>query len=150
MDNAITKFLDAIIPNVENLVKNMHLWVGIVLMIGPIIMIIKGAIYLFLAPPEANHKLGYRTFFGMGSVKAWKFTQKLAGYIWGGLGVALAILGIIGIVILSGKEPAAVMSTGLTLMIVETSAMLAAFLSIEITMPILFDINGNRRKKRIK
>ena len=49
--------------------------------VGPMCILLLGIIYLFLHPNEANHKAGYRTFFGMGSVHAWRFTQRVSGFI---------------------------------------------------------------------
>ena len=59
----------------------------VAVMIGPGIALILGLAYLFLAPKEANYYFGYRCYFGMGSVRAWRFTQRIAGMILGGLGL---------------------------------------------------------------
>ena len=75
-----------LVPALEKLLSSAQLWLTIVLLIGPVAMLILGVIYLFLPPKEANHHIGYRTYFGMGSVEAWLHTQKLAGIIYGGLG----------------------------------------------------------------
>ena len=61
----------------------------VAVMIGPVIALILGLAYLFLAPKEANYYFGYRCYFGMGSVRAWRFTQRIAGMILGGLGLIL-------------------------------------------------------------
>ena len=148
MENAITDLLDALIPNLEKLVSDMRTWLGIAMIVGPIIFIVMGLIYYFLAPPEANHKLGYRTYFGMGSVTAWKFTQKLAGIVWGGLGIILAIVAIIGCVIMVGQELSKATSTALTILIIEAVAALLAFLTVEITVILRYDMNGSARKKK--
>lgn len=60
--------------------------------IGPVIALILGLAYLFLAPKEANYYFGYRCYFGMGSVRAWRFTQRIAGMILGGLGLILTVI----------------------------------------------------------
>ena len=55
-------------------------------------MILAMGLYYFLnAPKEANYRSGYRCHFGMGSVEAWQYTQRLAGGIWVLLGLGLAI-----------------------------------------------------------
>lgn len=148
MENAITDLLDALIPNLEKLLGDMRSWLGIAMIIGPVIFIIMGLVYYFLAPPEANHKLGYRTYFGMGSVSAWKFTQKLAGLVWGGLGIVLAIVAIIGCVIMVGQELNKATSTALTILIIEAVAAVIAFLTVEITVILRYDMNGSARKKK--
>ena len=148
MENAITDLLDALIPNLEKLMGDMRSWLGIAMIIGPVIFIVMGLVYYFLAPPEANHKLGYRTYFGMGSVTAWKFTQKLAGIVWGGLGIILAIVAIIGCVIMVGQELNKATTTALTILIIEAVAAVLAFLTVEITVLLRYDMNGSARKKK--
>ena len=148
MENAITDLLDALIPNLEKLLGDIRSWMGIAMIIGPVVFIVMGLIYYFVAPPEANHKLGYRTYFGMGSVAAWKFTQKFAGIVWGGLGIVLAIVAIIGCVIMLGQELSNATSTALTILIIEAVAALLAFLTVEITVLMRYDINGSLRKKK--
>ena len=61
----------------------------IAVMIAPLLLLGLGLAYLLLAPKEANYYFGYRCYFGMGSVDAWRFTQRLAGIILGGLGLIL-------------------------------------------------------------
>lgn len=65
--------------------------------IGPFCILLFGLIYLLFPPREANHKVGYRTFFGMGSIGAWRFTQFVAGLL-------MTLSGLV----LNGKAKAAV------------------------------------------
>ena len=148
MENAITDLLDAIIPQLDSLVRNMRLWMSLGLFVGPILFIGMGLFYIFLAPPEANHKLGYRTYFGMGSVAAWKFTQKLAGMVWSGVGILLALVAIIGCIIMIAQSPTDATSTAFVIAVIEVTAAFLAFLGVEITVLIKFDINGISRLKK--
>ena len=61
-------------------------------LVGPVVLLALGLAYLFLAPKEANYIFGYRCTFGMGSVEAWRFTQRLAGIVWGALGLVLTLV----------------------------------------------------------
>ena len=62
----------------------------IAVMVGPIILLALGLAYLFFSPKEANYYFGYRCYFGMGSVEAWRFTQRLSGIVLGALGLILS------------------------------------------------------------
>ena len=62
----------------------------IAVMVGPILLLVLGLAYLFFSPKEANYYFGYRCYFGMGSVEAWKFTQRLAGIVLGLSGLILS------------------------------------------------------------
>ena len=61
----------------------------IAVLAGPIILLLLGLAYLLFAPKEANYYFGYRCYYGMGSVEAWRFTQRLAGAVLGGTGLVL-------------------------------------------------------------
>ena len=61
----------------------------IAVLAGPIILLVLGLAYLLFAPKEANYYFGYRCYYGMGSVEAWRFTQRLAGAVLGGTGLIL-------------------------------------------------------------
>ena len=79
----------AFIPEVGSIIGWVELFARVCVMVAPVIMLVLGLIYLLVPPKEANHTLGYRFYFGMGSVEAWRFTQKLAGICWSALGLVL-------------------------------------------------------------
>ena len=68
----------------------------IFVMLGPLILLGLGLWYFFAPPREANRRAGFRTPWGMGSVEAWRFTQRAAGALFSlagfGLTVAMAII----------------------------------------------------------
>lgn len=147
-ENKIIELLDAIIPKLDALLGDMRFWMTVAVLIGPILFMGIGAFYYFASPKEANHRLGYRTYFGMGSVNAWKYTQKLAGMVWGGLGVVMTVVAIIVAIVLGGKEPADAMSAALTMLIIEAVGAFLAFLSVEIIVMMRYDMNGSLRNKK--
>ena len=147
-ENKIIELLDAIIPKLDALLGDMRFWMIVAVLIGPILFMGMGAFYYFASPKEANHRLGYRTYFGMGSVQAWKYTQKLAGMVWGGLGVVMTLVAIIVAIVLGGKEPADAMNSALTMLIIEAVCALLAFLAVEILVFVRYDMNGNLKNKK--
>ena len=147
-ENKIIELLDALIPKLELLLSDMKFWMGVAVLIGPLLFLGMGAFYYFLSPKEANHRLGYRTYFGMGSVPAWKFTQKLAGMVWGGLGAVLTLVAVIVCIVLGSREPAHAMSGALTMLIIEAVCALLAFLAVEILVFVRYDMNGNLKNKK--
>lgn len=147
MDNAINDLLDAIVPELSQLLSDIRFWMGFAMFLGPVLLLIFGAYYLFLAPPEANHKSGYRTYFGMGSISAWRYTQNLAGKVFGLLGAVLAIVATVGCIVMAGRETYAAVMPCLLILIIEAVAVLIGFATVEITVLCRFDENGNKRKK---
>lgn len=147
-ENKIIELLDALIPKLELLLSDMKFWMGVAVLIGPLLFLGMGAFYYFLSPKEANHRLGYRTYFGMGSVPAWKFTQKLAGMVWGCLGAVLTLVAIIVCIVLGSREPAHAMSGALTMLIIEAVGAFLAFFAVEIIVMMRYDMNGSLRNKK--
>ncbi len=82
----------SLLPDLTGLFDSLDTVCQAAVMIGPVVMLLMGLAYLFLSPKEANYYFGYRTYFGMGSVHAWRFTQRLAGVVLGGLGLILTVV----------------------------------------------------------
>lgn len=80
---------EALLPQMDTIFSKVLLVCRVAVMIGPVLLLVLGLAYLFLAPREANYYFGYRCYFGMGSVNAWRFTQRIAGIVLGGLGLIL-------------------------------------------------------------
>ncbi len=85
----------ALLPQMDSVFSRVLLVCRICVMLGPVLLLILGLCYLFLAPKEANYYFGYRCFYGMGSVNAWQFTQRIAGMILGALGLILSVIMLI-------------------------------------------------------
>lgn len=148
MENAITDLLNALIPELGELLSDLRFWLGVVMVIGPVIMLLLGGYYLFLSPKEANHKAGYRTYFGMGSVDAWRFTQKLAGRVYAIAGGVTAIVAIVGCIMMTGKETADAVMPSMVILIIELGLIVVSHALIEIMVTKCFDSQGNRRTKK--
>ena len=84
-----------ILPNIAKLMTDAVIILRICVLAGPILLAVLGAVYFFLAPKEANHSVGYRFFWGMSSMEAWQFMQKLSGMVWGALGIVLLVIMLI-------------------------------------------------------
>ena len=82
----------ALLPDLGELFGSLYALCRFAVMIGPVVMLVLGLAYLFLSPREANYYFGYRCYFGMGSVQAWRFTQRIAGMLFGGVGLILTIV----------------------------------------------------------
>ena len=137
----------ALLPDLSTVIGRVELICRIAVMIGPLILLGMGLAYLLLAPKEANHYFGYQCYYGMGSVQAWRFTQRLAGIVLGVLGLGLTV----AMYLLGGRFP------GMETMAMVTAASksllwqagLTAFsmIAINFTDFILFDRRGEVRRK---
>ena len=84
--------LSKLLPELDGIVDKMVPMMKVALLAGPVILLILGLLYLFATPKEANYKFGYRCYFGMGSVNAWRYTQRLAGIVFTGVGLILSLV----------------------------------------------------------
>ena len=84
--------LAKLLPQIDSIFDKITVLCRVCVMIGPVLLLILGLCYLLLAPKEANFYFGYRCYYGMGSVHAWRFTQRIAGLVLGGLGLVLTVI----------------------------------------------------------
>lgn len=113
---------------------------------GPIAMVVLGGFYLFKPTPEANYKFGFRTYFGMGSVEAWRFSQRMAGMVFGALGIGLTVIMLIVMLFFIGKNLQQIAAICLVVLLVQVVLTLIARLVVACLARKYFDKDGNRRK----
>ena len=94
-----------LLPDVSTVVGKVQLVCTLAILAAPLVMLVLGIAYLFFAPKEANYYFGYRTAFGMGSVSAWRRTQKLAGLVFSILGLLLTVVMLLVSLTLPSRAP---------------------------------------------
>ena len=119
----------------------------VAVMIGPVIALILGLAYLFLAPKEANYYFGYRCYFGMGSVRAWRFTQRIAGMILGGLGLILTVIMAIVTAGYGSMDSMDMVWSAVNCLIWEAVLLLIGTIAINLIAMANFDAKGEYRHK---
>ena len=140
----------ALLPEIGTIVGKVQLVCSVAILAAPIIMLFMGLAYLLFAPREANYYFGYRTAFGMGSVSAWRHTQKVAGIIFGGLGLVLTLLMLMICLTLSGREAMDMVWLAVKCLLWEGALGLIAIFSINSVAMYTYDYNGNKRRKSKK
>ena len=137
-----------LLPQMDRLLGLVLTVARVAVLIAPIVMVVLGLWYFFLPPKEANHRAGFRTYFGMGSVEAWQFTQKLAGIAVGGAGLVLGVVMIFISVGFGGKDLMVVAESAIRCLIWQAVIALVVYLGVSVTAAILFDAKGDRRKEK--
>ena len=140
--------LTKLVPPLDPMLDKVQTVVTVALMVGPLLMLLFGLWYLLLPPKEANHSAGFRTWFGMGSVTAWRTTQKIAGVVWGGCGLVLSV--VMWFISRSfGKLDAMQMAErAFSCLIWQIGIALITYVGISIVAMVLFDSKGRRRGKK--
>ena len=120
----------------------------IAVMVGPIILLVLGLAYLFFSPKEANYYFGYRCYFGMGSIEAWRFTQRLAGIVLGLSGLVLSGIMLFLSSGFPGMTPVEMVWRAFWCLIWQAVLALLANGGIWLAAFARFDSRGNLRKKK--
>ena len=136
----------ALLPQIDSIVDWVKLICRLAVLVGPIVLVLAGLSYLLLAPKEANYYFGYRTTFGMGSVAAWRHTQKVAGWMFAGVGLVLTVIMLMVCVTFGGLEPMTAVWRAAKCMIAEAVIALIVVLSINSVAAFTYDYKGNKRK----
>ena len=77
-----TMDFSGLLPDLGTVLGWVELLLRICVMAGPILILGFGLLFLLAPPKEANYGLGFRCWWGMASMAAWQFTQRLAGMVW--------------------------------------------------------------------
>ncbi len=133
------------LPKLESLVGRLDVIMRLTVLIAPLVLLVLGLLYFFLPAKEANYAFGYRFFWGMSSVEAWRLMQWIAGMVFGVLGVVLTIVMLIIGGGFKGKETMDMIWTAGKCVLWELGLVAAGCVGIDGTMLILFDRKGNRR-----
>ena len=140
----------SLLPDLSSIFGWIELACRVAVLIGPIVLAVMGIAYLFLAPKEANYYFGYRTYFGMGSVQAWRFTQRLSGIVLGLLGLILTGVMLVISGNFAGMEMMDMVWLALKCLGVEAVLALIANISIGLAAMLRFDRKGEYRNKKKK
>ena len=140
----------SLLPELDSILEVIVYAVRIATLLGPIVLLALGLAYLFLSPKEANYYFGYRCYYGMGSVQAWRFTQRLSGILLGGLGLILTGVMLVVSGGFSGMQTMDMAWRALGCVILEALLTAAAILTINGVVTLTFDRRGEyrHRKKR--
>jgi hypothetical protein len=84
----------------------------------------------------------------MGSVEAWRMTQKIAGYAWTGCGLVLCIVMWFVSRGFAAGDFMTMAGKALICLVWEVGVALVSYLAIAVTMTVLYDSQGYRRGKK--
>ena len=138
----------SLLPDLSKVFDSLAPVCRFAVLLCPVVLLLLGLSYLILSPKEANHYLGYRCYFGMGSEYAWRFTQRLAGFLFTGTGLALTIV----MFAISASFPYMQLTEmawkAFSCLLVELAAAILLVLIVNLSAAFRFDRKGRHRRKR--
>ena len=140
----------SLLPDLNAVMDKLVPVARVAVLVGPAVMLLLGLLYIFAAPKEANYHIGYRCYYGMGSMEAWHFTQRLAGIVFAALGLVLGVV----MLLVSGSFPQMetmdLLWRAVYCVAWEAGLVAAACLTVNTVIALRFDRKGNARKKKVK
>ena len=136
----------AFLPELTTLLGWVETLLRLAVMAAPLLLLGFGLLYLLAPPKEANYSLGFRCWWGMSSLDAWQFTQKIAGMIWSVLGLILTVVMALICNAFRRMEPMDMVWTAVKCLGWELGLTLAATLAVNVIVIVVFDKDGYRRK----
>lgn len=140
----------SLLPELDSLLETLASVMRVAVLAGPVILLIMGILYIIFSPREANYYFGYRCYFGMGSVDAWRYTQRIAGLIWGILGLVLTIVMVVISNGFAEKQTMEVLSSAVTCVLWEAGLIIVSCFAINTIVAIQFNSDGELRRRRAR
>lgn len=137
-----------LLPDLSKVFDSLAPLCRIAVLIGPLVLLALGLSYLFLTPKEANYYVGYRCYFGMGSEYAWRFTQRLAGFLFAGVGLVMSIVMFAISVSFSYMQLPDMVWKAASCLVVELIAAVVLILTVNLSAMYHFDRKGKHRRKK--
>ena len=138
----------ALLPDLSRVFDSLVPICRLAVLVGPVVILLLGLSYLLLTPKEANYYLGYRCYFGMGSEYAWRFTQRLAGFLFTGAGLALTVVMFAISVSFPYMQLPEMVWKAAACLVVELVAAVLLVLIVNLSAAFRFDRKGRHRRKR--
>ncbi len=137
----------AFLPELTTILGWVETLLRLAVMAAPLLLLGFGLLYLLAPPKEANYSLGFRCWWGMSSLDAWQFTQKIAGMIWSVLGLILTVVMALICNAFRRMEPMDMVWTAVKCLGWELGLTLVATLAVNVIVIVVFDKDGYRRKE---
>ena len=138
----------SLLPDLTKIFDSLAPICRIAVLAGPVVILLLGLSYLIFSPKEANHYLGYRCYFGMGSEYAWRFTQRLAGWLFTAAGLVLTVTMFAISVSFPYMQPTEMVWRAASCLLVELAVSVLLILTVNIAAALHFDRKGKHRRKR--
>ena len=127
----------------------MGFWIFMTLcaLLIPATMIGIGCRFARKVPEQINAVFGYRTSRSVKNRHTWEFAHAYCGKLWRVLGWIMALLSVVIMALVFGKQGETVGTVGGGLVFVQVAVMLLSIIPVELALKKNFDQYGRKRHK---
>lgn len=138
----------ALLPNISFTFGLITLLARLAILVIPALLLAFGALYFFKPVKEPSRKSGYRTIFAIKDPEAWRFVQRLAGFVYLILGGVMMLAMIIVSILLIWKDTMALLTITAISLVIEAILIALATLGINIFMAVHHQQNSRQMQQR--
>ena len=138
----------ALLPNISFTFGLITLLARLAILVVPALLLAFGALYFFKPVKEPSRKSGYRTIFAIKDPEAWRFVQRLAGFVYLILGGVMMLAMLIVSIILIWKDTMALLTIAAICLVIEAILIALATLVINIFMAVRHQQNSRQMQQR--
>ena len=142
--------LEKLVPPLDTVLGWVELIARLAVMAAPLALLGLGLLYLLAPPKEANFSAGYRCWWGMASLDAWRFTQRVAGMAWTVLGLVLTVVMSVKCLNFGQMPLMDMLWTAGEYLLWQMGLILLIGLVINLTVFVVFDRTGHRRREPLE
>ena len=135
------------LPAPEKYLRSLVGWVRLLVLIGPLVMLGLGLWYYYGQQKNVRKGISFRAFWGMKSVSAWRFAQKVAGIGYILVGGGLTVLMFVVSLFFSGKHGFVMINIALICVIIELILITLTWITVHLLVYKAYDKEGKPRKQ---
>lgn len=140
--------IEKYIPKLDSVMDITQKAIELAVRVGPLCILVLGLIYLLIPPKEANRYFGFRTYFGMGSISAWRFTQRVAGGIMTVMGLILLLIAKGAVKSFAGMDLMQMSEKSISLIKTQIICALVLYVFMFLLTAVLFNRKGQYRFRK--
>ena len=110
---------------------------------GPVCMLGLGLLYLLRPAKDPTKSYGFKAVCGMGTAKAWRFSQRIAALAFLSVGGILSIVMTVVCIVYWGQDLSFLASLAVNCLIWEVVFSFVAVVAVNMVVFVFFDRHGN-------
>lgn len=112
------------LPELESFLGSLRFWCGFAALVGPVLLLIFGLMFLKRPDAAINRSLGFKICPEDASESTRRYTQRLAGLYWTGAGGGLAVITLLALLFTIGADALGMLTATAVCLILQLAALI--------------------------